>query len=225
MNIKNSTREYIAVAVFLTVNNLVYNTLPIILGGLATQRGFDEAEIGLLGSAFLAGQMLTNISGPLWVSRINWKKLLTVSMGIFAVTMALSAHVDYSIIALLYVIGGGTTGVSLACMFCMISNMRNPVRAYSIALISQCVIAGILVIVFQSFALPLYGLEGLSYLITGLIVVAILFVVWVPAGLRAQLGDGATGAQGNPWRQRPRIRLVVSQGRNPLARASMRGRG
>ena len=86
-------------------------------------------------------------------------------------------------IALLYLIGGGATGISLACMFCMISNMENPVRSYSIALISQCVIAGFLVIVFQSYALPLYGLEGLSYLIAGLILVAILFVVWVPSNM------------------------------------------
>ncbi len=192
----SSTKEYVAVAVFLTINNLVYNTLPIILGGLASQRGFDEAQIGLLGSAFLAGQMITNITGPLWVSRVNWKKALTAAMGIFAVSMALSAHVEYSMIALLYVIGGSTTGVSLACMFCMISNMKNPVRAYSIALISQCVIAGVLVIVFQSFALPMYGLEGLSYLITGIIIFAVLFVAWVPQGLSAQLGKSATDRVG-----------------------------
>ncbi len=195
MTLRTSTSQYIAVAVFLTVNNLVYNTLPIILGGLATQRGFDEAQIGLLGSAFLAGQMITNITGPLWVARVNWKKVLTAAMAVFAVSMALSAHVGYSMIALFYVIGGGMTGISLACMFCLISNMANPVRAYSIALMSQCVIAGVLVIIFQSFALPLYGLEGLSYLITGLILVAILFVVWVPVNMSAQketVGDDAS---------------------------------
>lgn len=183
----SSTAAYIAIAAFLTVNNLVYNTLPIILGGLATQRGFDEAQIGLLGSAFLAGQMITNITGPLWVGRVNWKMTVSVAMGVFAAAMALSAHVGYSMIALFYLIAGGMTGVSLACMFCLISNMANPVRAYSIALISQCVIAGVLVIIFQSFALPLYGLEGLSYLITGIIIVAIVFVIWVPKNLKVQL--------------------------------------
>ena len=183
----SSTAAYIAIAAFLTVNNLVYNALPIILGGLATQRGFDESEIGLLGSAFLAGQMLTNITGPLWVGKVNWKITVSIAMVVFAISMSLSAHVDFSMIALLYLFAGGMTGISLACMFCLISNMGNPVRAYSMALISQCVIAGVLVIVLQSFVLPLYGLEGLSYLIAALILVALVFVGWVPKNLKTQL--------------------------------------
>lgn len=182
----SSTTAYIAIAAFLTINNLVYNTLPILLGGLATQRGFDESEIGFLGSAFLAGQMITNITGPLWVGRVNWKITVSIAMVIFAIAMSLSAHVGFSMIALLYVFAGGMTGISLACMFCLISNMDNPVRAYSMALISQCVIAGVLVIILQSIILPAYGLEGLSYLITALILGAIIFVNWIPKNLKIQ---------------------------------------
>lgn len=191
----SSTSIYIAIAAFLTINNLVYNTLPIVLGGLATQRGFDEAQIGLLGSAFLAGQMLTNITGPLWVGRVNWKITVSLAMVIFAIAMSLSAHVGFSMIALFYVIAGGTTGISLACMFCLISNVDNPVRAYSLALMSQCVIAGVLVIVLQSFVLPMYGLEGLSYLIAGLILAAIGFVRWVPKNLKSQLANNNNSSE------------------------------
>ena len=108
---------YISIAAFLTINNLVYNTLPIILGGLATQRGFNEAQIGVLGSTFLAGQMLTNITGPLWVGRVNWKITLSFAMLIFAIAMLLSAHVNFSLISICYLIARGTTGISLACMF------------------------------------------------------------------------------------------------------------
>ena len=183
------TTAYLAIAAFLTVNNLVYNTLPIILGGLATQRGFNESEIGFLGSAFLAGQMITNITGPFWVGRVNWKITVSIAMVIFAVAMSLSAHAGFSMIAVFYVIAGGMTGISLACMFCLISNMGNPVRAYSMALISQCVIAGVLVIILQSFILPSYGLEGLSYLIAALILGTILFVYWIPKNLKAQLAN------------------------------------
>ena len=188
--LKTSVKSvYISIAAFLTINNLIYNTLPIILGGLATQRGFNEAQIGVLGSTFLAGQMLTNITGPLWVGRVNWKITVSFAMLIFAIAMLLSAHVNFSLIAICYLIAGGTTGISLACMFCLISNMDNPVRAYSMAIIAQCVIAGILVIVFQSFLLPKYGLEGLSYLIATLILISIPFVRWVPMNLKAQLED------------------------------------
>ncbi len=183
----SSTSAYVAIAAFLTVNNLVYNTLPIILGGLATQRGFDESEIGFLGSAFLAGQMITNITGPLWVGRVNWKITVSLAMLTFAVAMSLSTHVGFSMIAVSYAIAGGMTGIALACMFCLISNMNNPVRAYSLALISQCVIAGVLVIILQSFVLPLYGLEGLSYLIAALILIATVFAGWIPKNLKTQL--------------------------------------
>ncbi len=183
----SSKAAYIAIAAFLTVNNLVYNTLPIILGGLATQRGFDESEIGFLGSVFLAGQMLTNITGPLWVGKVNWKMTVSVSMALCAVLMAISAHVDFTMIAITYVIAGGMTGIALACMFCQISNMDNPVRAYSISLIAQCVIAGVLVIVFQSYILPVFGLEGLSYLIAFMFLISIAFIVSVPKNLATQL--------------------------------------
>ncbi len=187
IGLNSSTAAYIAIAAFLTVNNLFYNTLPIILGGLAENRGFDESEIGLLGSIFLAGQMVTNITGPLWVGKVNWKLTVGLSMALCALLVAASAHVGFGMIATFYVIAGSMTGVALACMFCQISNMDNPVRAYSISLIAQCVFAGFLVIVFQSYVLPVFGFEGLSYLIAVLFLISILFIVSVPKNLTTQL--------------------------------------
>lgn len=179
----DSARSYIAVAALLTVNNLVYNTLFIILGAMVTQRGYDEQQIGLLGSAFLLGQLIANLSGAIWVSKVNWRYAIGWSGLGCAVFMSCGAYVEYQGLMAFYVLAGSMTGISLSCLFCHMSGMSNPVRAYSIALITQCLVAGTVIIILQSYVLPKFGFTGLSYTIAATFILALAAVPFIPKGI------------------------------------------
>ncbi len=174
--------DYLAVAGILTVNNLVYNTLFIILGAMATQRGYNEKQIGFLGSAFLLGQLISNLSGALWVNRVDWRLAVGGSGLACALFMIGAAFVDYSTLIWLYLLAGSMTGVALSCAFCHMSGMANPVRAYSISLIMQCLVAGAIILLLQSYILPKYGFIGLSYIIASTFIIAIVAAPYLPKG-------------------------------------------
>jgi len=180
--------DYFVVASVLTVNNLVYNTLFIILGALATQREYDEKQIGFLGSAFLFGQLIANLSGALWVNKVDWRLAVGGSGVACALFMAGAAFVNYTTLIGFYLLAGSMTGVALSCAFCHMSGMQNPVRAYSISLIMQCLVAGAVILILQSYILPRFGFAGLSYTIAATFALAIFSAPWLPKGVE---GDTA----------------------------------
>ena len=179
----NTVKPYLLVAAVLTVNNLVYNTLFIILGAMATQRNYDERQIGFLGSAFLVGQLVSNLSGVLWVNKVNWRFAVGGSAIAGALFIAASAHAGYSMLICFYLLAGSMTGVALSCMFCHMSGMDNPVRAYSVSLIMQCLVAGSVIIILQSFVLPNFGFTGLSYTIAAMCLIALIAAPFLPKGI------------------------------------------
>jgi|GEM_PF-1766741 len=179
----SQAKDYFVVACVLTVNNLVYNTLFIILGAMATQRGYDEKQIGFLGSAFLFGQLIANLSGALWVNKVDWRLAVGGSGIACALFMAGAAFVNYTTLIGFYLLAGSMTGVALSCAFCHMSGMQNPVRAYSISLIMQCLVAGAVILLLQSYILPKFGFIGLSYTIAATFILAIFTAPWLPKGI------------------------------------------
>jgi len=182
-------RDYFVVASVLTVNNLVYNTLFIILGAMATQRGYDEKQIGFLGSAFLLGQLISNLSGALWVNKVDWRVAVGGSGIACALFMAGAAFVSYTTLIGFYLLAGSMTGIALSCAFCHMSGMQNPVRAYSISLIMQCLVAGGVILLLQSYILPKFGFIGLSYTIAATFALAIFTAPCLPKGFAGQASN------------------------------------
>jgi len=213
--------DYFVVASVLTVNNLVYNTLFIILGALATQRGYDEKQIGFLGSAFLFGQLIANLSGALWVNKVDWRLAVGGSGVACALFMAGAAFVNYTTLIGFYLLAGSMTGVALSCAFCHMSGMQNPVRAYSISLIMQCLVAGAVILILQSFILPRFGFAGLSYTIAATFALAIFSAPWLPKsaeGDRAKkhLATADTKLESTPKAATKAIRLLSKDSILPM---------
>lgn len=196
------TKPYLLVASVLTVNNLVYNTLFIILGAMSSQRNYDEKQIGFLGSAFLLGQLVSNLSGVFWVNKVNWRFAVGGSALACGVFMAVSAHVNYPILLCFYLLAGSMTGIALSCMFCHMSGMSNPVRAYAVSLIMQCLVAGTVIIILQSFVLPHFGFIGLSYTIA---IIFLMVIVTAP-----KLPTGAKHSSARPNSNKEDIAVVTS---------------
>ena len=169
-------RTYGPTVVLMTTSNLVYNMLFIILGAIATQRHYDERQIGFVGSAFLIGQTIANLSGGWWVNRLDWRWVVMIaSLG--AVGFILGAvSLPFVPFLVCYGCAGAMTGLILSCVFCGMSRLGDPVRAYSLSLVSQCVVAGALIYAAQVWVVPHFGLGGLNMLL------AVCFATGAAAG-------------------------------------------
>jgi MFS family permease len=171
----------ISIGVFLTVNNLIYNVLFIILGSAADLKGYTDQQIGLLGTTYLIGQTIANLSSVLWVRKLNWKLMVGLSTIASVLALYASAFVDYNGFLILLAITGLACGVAQACVMCCISGLQNPTKAYSLGLGLQVVVAGIVIYFLQLHVTPNYGYSGLLYTIAGLFAASLLFIVAMPS--------------------------------------------
>jgi len=179
--LKDPLALLLGVTIFLSINNLIYNVLFIVLGSAAELKGYSVQEIGLLGSVYLAGQVIANFSSVLWVRRLNWKVVIGYSTAISVLSLCLASFANYTLFLVLLGITGLASGAALACVMCCISGMKNPARAYSLGLILQMLIAGVVTYVLQVYITPDFGYSGLLYSIAGVFALTLLFVKTIPS--------------------------------------------
>ncbi|SEK34455.1 Predicted arabinose efflux permease, MFS family [Colwellia chukchiensis] len=179
--LKDPLAMLLGVTIFLSINNLIYNVLFIVLGSAAELKGYSVQQIGLLGSVYLAGQVVANFSSVLWVRRLNWKHVIGYATAISVISLCLAAFANYLMFLILLAITGLASGAALACVMCCISGMKNPARAYSLGLILQMLIAGAVTYVLQVYITPDFGYSGLLYSIAGVFALTLLFVKTIPS--------------------------------------------
>lgn len=171
----------LTIGVFLTVNNLIYNVLFIILGSAADLKGYTDQQIGFLGTVYLIGQTVANLSSVLWVRKLNWKLMIGLSTIASVVSLYVAAFVDYNGFLILLTITGLACGTAQACVMCCLSGLKDPSKAYSLGLGLQVVVAGAVIYFLQLHITPNYGYAGLLYTIASLFALSLPFLINMPS--------------------------------------------
>jgi len=171
----------LSIGIFLTVNNIIYNVLFIILGSAADLKGYSEPQIGFLGTAYLIGQMVANLSSVLWVRKLNWKLMIGLATVVSVLSLYAAAFVDYNGFLILLTITGLACGTAQACVMCCISGLKDPSKAYSLGLALQVIVAGAVIYFLQLHITPNYGYSGLLFTIAGLFALSLFFLLSMPS--------------------------------------------
>lgn len=179
--VSDSLAIVLSVCSILSVNNVIYNVLFIILGSAAELKGYTAKEIGLLGTAYLLGQVFANFSSVLWVRKLNWKWVIGCSTLVSILSLYFSSFANYYQFLVLLTITGLASGTALACVMCCISGLKDPTRAYSFGLILQVFFAGAAIYALQVYVTPSFGYAGLLYTIAGLYAFSFLFLSYMPS--------------------------------------------
>ncbi len=74
----------IAVSMVSAIGGLVFNTMPLLLGAIGTEFGFESDKLGSLSSNAGWGYLIGTISAPFWVDKVNWK-IAALAFALFAV--------------------------------------------------------------------------------------------------------------------------------------------
>jgi predicted MFS family arabinose efflux permease len=112
-----------------SVTEAVFMLLPSFVGALADVLHLSDQQLGILGSADLAGIAVSTATGPWWVRRARWRRVASASLGMFLLTNVLGFVVhSFTPLVLLRVIAGLSAGVAFTVALAGIVDTRRAAR-------------------------------------------------------------------------------------------------
>jgi predicted MFS family arabinose efflux permease len=127
-----------------SVTEAIFLLLPSYVGAIADVLHLSDQQLGILGSADLAGIALATATGPWWVRRARWRRVAHVSLGLFLVTNLLGFVVhSFMPLVLLRVIAGLSAGTAFTVALAGIVDTRRADRNTGLMVCMQVVFAAI----------------------------------------------------------------------------------
>jgi hypothetical protein len=119
------------------------NVLPVLGGLLADFRALDEASLGLVvASGTLAG-LVTSLTAPQWVGRVNLRRAAGVALFVAAIgLLGLRYAPGMGSLFVAQALCGASNVVIASSCLTVIAKLPNPTRAYSIKLTADVTFAG-----------------------------------------------------------------------------------
>jgi len=195
----------VAVAIGVSVVGLsVFLALPVMLGALADHYRLDDAQIGYLGSAELAGIAASSMTVSAVLTRFRTSSLCAFGL-ILMVAGALitSLSVPFVVLAGSRLIGGFGGGLCYSSCLAFIGGMKHAERKYSVLIFLQVLVTGI-----ELYCFPRLGLRGMFWAVAALGTLA-LAVVGLLRAPPAHAQTSAGRAMAIPRERLPGIALVL----------------
>jgi len=185
--------KVLAISFLVGVSALVFNIMPILLAAIGKERGYGDAALGDIGSAYFAGFTLVTIFAMVWVRRINWQMSVTFSLLAAAALFIVASYLDGLIwlqisFALL---GIAMVFIYTPLMTCL-GDTADPDRAMGTSLALQVAVAAGIAFILPAYVLPNFGLRGGLWALAILCTLSLGFVRAVPR-------SGRFTADGTRW--------------------------
>lgn len=150
------------------VGALMYNVLPLYLGGIEVGKSLASSQTGLIGTAFFLGFNVAGISAFAWIRRFSWRKLSLLSMPILFIMLYLCVRwTAFPLLMLATLICGITFGVNYTIGSVIIGDTSRPERWYGVKVGMESLAGAALM--FALPALPLAN-EGFGGLTTAMVI-------------------------------------------------------
>jgi len=170
-----------ASAYLASVNALVINVQPLIMGALADGRGLSASDLGQISAIFIVFNTLCFLAAPLWIRRVNWRSVALLSaMGAALVILAGAMAVSFPVLLLVFALLGLVKGFMGAIAFASLGDARNPDRAYGISVVVQSVLAALVATPLSAVVLPRWGVAGLFIVLASVFATACIACRWLP---------------------------------------------
>lgn len=137
------------------------NVLPVMAGLLSDYRSLDEATLGLLIASGTSAGLVTSLSAPHWIGRVNLRYAIGTAIVVEAIGL-LGLRFFPGVIALFVaqMLAGGAAIVVASCCLTVIARLPNPTRAYGIKITADVILAGAFLALIPSARWGLAGFVG-----------------------------------------------------------------
>jgi MFS transporter, DHA1 family, inner membrane transport protein len=127
-----------------SVTEAMFLLLPSFVGALDDVLHLSPERTGLLGSADLAGIALVTATGPWWLRRVSWRRIVLISLGAFLVINGLCFGVtSFPTLLGLRVLAGIAAGVAYVVALAGIVDTRDVARNSALLVFLQVVFAAV----------------------------------------------------------------------------------
>ena len=158
-----------------------YNLLPLVVGVAQDSRGWSDAHVGFLGTAFYAGFNIVTISAFFWLRSVSWKTICGASVPIAAAGMLGAIYLDgYTATLVEFAIGGGAFGALYCVATVAIGDTTNEESWFGAKIGSETLLAGILLLGLPALVIAPYGFSGLLVVLAAQAVLAAVFIPFIP---------------------------------------------
>jgi MFS transporter, DHA1 family, inner membrane transport protein len=127
-----------------SVTEAMFLLLPSFVGALDDVLHFTPERTGLLGSADLAGIALATATGPWWLRRVSWRRVVLISLAAFLVINGLCFGViSFPILLSLRALAGIAAGIAYVVALAGIVDTRQVARNTALLVFLQVVFAAV----------------------------------------------------------------------------------
>ncbi|TFW34352.1 MFS transporter [Pseudomonas putida] len=190
----DKTSVYICAGLVSAGGALLLNVLPVLFGALAEQFGYGEQQLGSLAMAMNLGFGVLGLASLLWVQRLNWRVISTLSSLLVAFALAgMLSSPAYETLMLLMALAGAGTGALYALAMTIFGDSVQPERAFGFKLGMETVPGALLLIVLPVAVMPQWGFQGmLVALVISMLLMGVMPLPWVPrrSARRSEAGAG-----------------------------------
>jgi DHA1 family inner membrane transport protein len=138
-----------------SVTEAMFLLLPSFVGALEDVLHFSPEHTGLLGSADLAGIALATATGPWWLRRVSWRRIVLISLGTFLVVNGLCFGViSFPILLGLRILAGIAAGTAYVVALAGIVDTREVARNTALLVFLQVVFAAAGVYALDAVRIP-----------------------------------------------------------------------
>lgn len=177
-------------------NSVIY-LIPLLVGGMVSDRGFTEQQAGLMASIDLGGYALATALTAYLVGHFSWRRLALAGLMLMAAANAATTTLHaFETFAFARFASGLGCGVLAGLASVSLSRTDNPERNFGL-LLAAALLFGTAGLWGLPVLLERYGLNSAYWLLAGLALVVGLAAVRLPEGHAAETGAGAASGQVN----------------------------
>ncbi len=146
-------RSILAMLLVATVTEAMLLLLPVYVGAISDRASFSQSQVGLLGSADLAGIAASTLSAAWWLRRVRWRETVLALIAAFFIANLASVWIEsFQPLFGLRVLAGAAAGAAYAIA---LAGLCDTVRNDRNAALMVC--GQVLFGAAGSFILPLVG--------------------------------------------------------------------
>jgi len=169
-----------AAALLSSVGVLLFNTMPLVVGGAGDALALASTRLGLPPMAYMLGHTVSAVAVILWVRRVAWRSATAIALVVLAVGLGAGVLAQdlKTLLGTMFIagLGGGAVfGIAMTAL----GDTHNPDRSYGLGTFAQVVIPAAVVWMLPLAVVPRWGFVGMMVVLAGLSLGGLATVPWM----------------------------------------------
>ena len=158
------------------IGSIVFLLLPMLIGAFTENLSLSTTQVGLLGSADMAGMFLAAAVATAWIRRYNWRAVAALACGLLIICHLLSGFVQAFVpLFLIRVLAGFAGGSLMSIALTSLGDTRHPDRFFALFIAGQLTLGGLGLWLFPGL-LARFGLGGVFSALALVVLGAMLLI-------------------------------------------------